>query len=371
MVSMRINPFFRILLFCLVSYNLTAQPLAGINADLAKQACNKPSTKPHQLVSLRNAVANAEYFSVISTGELNWDHLPQPQVALDHATLLESQFNMDCNAGTAFSAYFAPERWAQTSKPSAESKIELLLETENSQYVAVESAGKSSISFVAPALGSINFEVSHPEALQVFQGDRKVYILNNQVSAFLQAGQVLRIELIADAKNSVKIGKFQYLSELSGIITREWRDAQQQVVFQQVIGLERPSLNDIRFPKMAKVGRDKSPEATGFPLIDSDGDLQSTSDQLILFGSFNNVNVSYQDRISDDKTRIFRTWTVRDDCADNTMSEIQELILPQTSTLKAKAPAKIVGKSNAERKVANAIETGATLPVLSAGAQGL
>jgi hypothetical protein len=345
--------------------------LASINADLTNQALSKPSTKAHQLVSLRNALANAEYFSVISTGELNWDNLPQPQVVLDHATLLESQFNMDCNAGTGFSAYFAPERWAQISKPNADSQSDLLLEIENSQFVAVETAGKSSISFIAPALGSINFEVSHPEALQVFQGDRKVYILDHQVSAFLQAGQVLRIELSADARSSVKIGKFQYLSELSGIITREWRDAQNQVVFQQVIGLERPSLNDIRFPKMAKVGLDKSPEATGFPIIDSDGDLQSTNDQLILFGCFNNVNVSYQDRISEDKTRILRTWTVRDDCADNTMSEVQELILPQTSTVKTKAPAKAAGKPSPVRKVASPVDTGTAFHATSVSIQGL
>jgi hypothetical protein len=371
MVSMRINPYFRIFLFCLISYNLTAQPLAGINADLANQTSNKPSSKTHQLVSLRNALANAEYFSVISTGELNWDNLPQPQVALDHATLLEARFNMDCNAGTAFSAYFAPERWAQTSKPSTESKIELLLETENNQFVAVETAGKSSISFVAPALGNISFEVSQPEALQVFQGNRKVHMLNNQVSTFLQAGQELRIELSADAKSSVKIGKFQYLSELSGIITREWRDAQNQVVFQQVIGLERPSLNDIRFPKMVKIGRDKSPETTGFPIIDADGDLQSTNDQLILFGSFNNVNVSYQDRISEDKTRILRTWTLRDDCADNTMSEVQELILPQASTVKTKTPAKATGKPSLVRKAASPAETGTAFHATSANIQGL
>jgi hypothetical protein len=327
---MHIYTTIRLSIFCLIGLQATAQSLASLNSLQPQSLSQRGSAKPQQLLSAEYSVADATYLSVICTGELNWENLPQPQ--LEKTTglnLLESHFDLGCNGQQGFQGYFEPGRWSKTSLPQANA-LELLLETEAGQFLSVNSKGKADITFIAPSSGVAMFQVSEAAQTQVFQNGRSLELGLGSTRVFLNPGDQLRLSLGEQATKSIRISDFQFLSDLSSLILREWRNAEQQVGYRQYIGIERPNLGNVRFPKNISAVGSVNPEYTGYPVLDADGDLLSTQDQIHLMGTFNHVSVSYEDQIDAVQGRVLRTWTIRDACADNILSETQELTLEKT-----------------------------------------
>lgn len=313
-----------------------------------KDLTEKQSSSPQQVISQLSHRASTDYYAVVCTGELDLRAIPAP-LALrasqdSHALMIEDQrYDLGCNA-SGFMGYFDPSRWMDTNIKSAGgvdvtgAPGQLLVEGTNNYPVVVADRRAPRFTVKMPSNGYVTFNwkdyggsLSNPTALAVFVDARPIEASSGQVAVFLRAGESLHFQIDPKATQAVQIHQFTFLSDLAYLITREWVNEAREIVASQYIAVEKPNLGDIRFPRNTQVAHSIQPEHTGFPVLDSDGNAQTTADQIALFGTFNGVQVSFTDKIDAEKHRIFRTWTINDSCGANVISQVQELYLATPS----------------------------------------
>jgi hypothetical protein len=151
-------------------------------------------------------------------------------------------------------------------------------------------------------------------------------------SQSIKPGDMIKIEMTSDGdvNNGVaKISNFVFNSTMVGMYTRVWTatDAYGNVgTCTQKIYVQKPLFKNIYFPKnyndvdkpVLSCGASTDPKDTGFPIIDDDGNLNTTGDQHIITGSTQGcIKATYTDQViptcPGSKT-IVRTWIVVEAC---------------------------------------------------------
>lgn len=316
---------------------------AGLSAIVEKK-----SSSPQQVISQLSHHASADYVSVICTGELDLRAIPSPFALKDMKEtsalmVLDKRYDLGCNASD-FVGYFDPSRWMDTRIKSAGgvdvtgAPGQLLVEGTNDYPVVVADRRAPHFTVKMPSNGYVTFNwndfggsLSNPTALAVFVNNRQIAVETGKVMVFLQAGEELHLQVNATANKAVFVHDFSFQSDLAYLLTREWVNEQRQVVASQYIAVEKPNMGDIRFPRPTQISKSIQPEYTGYPILDADGNSQTTDDQIILSGTFNGIQVSYEDKVDAEQHRILRTWTINDTCGANVLSHTQELRLAPAS----------------------------------------
>ena len=309
----------------------------------------KKSSSPQQVISQLSHQASTDYVSVVCTGELDLRAIPSPLAlkAISETTALllqDKRYDLGCNAND-FVGYFDPSRWMDSSIKSAGgvdvtgAPGQLLVEGTNNYPVVVADRRAPRFTVKMPSSGYVSFNwndlggsLSNPTALAVFVNARQIAAENGKVSVFMRAGDELHLQINPTASKSIIVQEFSFLSDLAYLITREWVNEARQVVASQYISVEKPNLGDIRFPRNTQVSKSVQPEYTGYPVLDADGNAKTTEDQMVLAGTFNGMQVTFEDKIDAEQHRILRTWTINDTCGANVISHVQELrIAPPTT----------------------------------------
>ena len=148
----------------------------------------------------------------------------------------------------------------------------------------------------------------------------------------VKPGDMIKFEMTSDGdvNNGVaKISNFVFNSTMVGMYTRVWTatDAHGNVGFcTQKIFVQKPIFKNIFFPKsyndvekpVLACGASTDPTATGYPIIDDYGNLNTTGDQHIITGSTQGcIKATYTDQViptcPGSKT-VIRTWIVVEAC---------------------------------------------------------
>ena len=314
----------------------------------------KKSSSPQQVISQLSHQASTDYVSVVCTGELDLRAIPSPlalKAISETAALLvqDKRYDLGCNAND-FVGYFDPSRWMDSSIKSAGgvdvtgAPGQLLVEGTNNYPVVVADRRAPRFTVKMPSSGYVTFNwndlggsLSNPTALAVFVNARPIAAETGKVSVFMRAGDELHLQINSTASKSIIVQEFSFLSDLAYLITREWVNEARQVVASQYISVEKPNLGDIRFPRNTQVSKSVQPEYTGYPVLDADGNAKTTEDQMVLAGTFNGMQVTFEDKIDAEQHRILRTWTINDTCGANVISHVQELRIAPTTTNPAKS----------------------------------
>lgn len=317
---------------------------ASLSPTVEKKASNT-----QQVINQRSHRASTDYFSVVCTGELNLDAIPFPlafKAGADQKLLQlqKTRYDLSCNA-IGFVGYFDPSRWVDSNIQSAGgvdvtgAPGQLLVEGTNNYPVVVADRRAPHFNFKVPSSGYVTFNwndiggsLSNPTALAVSVNARQIPAENGKVSVFMRAGDELNLQINSEAGSQILIHDFSFLSDLAYLITREWVNDQHEVVASQYIAVQKPNMGDIRFPHNTIVDKNVQPEYTGYPILDVDGNDNTTDDQIVLEGIFNGISVSYKDQIDAAHHRILRIWTINDTCGENVLNHVQELsIAPKTT----------------------------------------
>ena len=145
-----------------------------------------------------------------------------------------------------------------------------------------------------------------------------------------------------------------------GVTKRNWT-AQDEMgnekEFVQLLTIERATLADVVFPN--NLDGTEAPELlnesyqapvyTGFPIIDQDGNLETTADQFRLDESDCTFQVEWRDNLSamENGQIIHRLWTITDYCSGSIMKETQVIklvnkfspkVVPDQYEIEAKTP---------------------------------
>lgn len=309
----------------------------------------KKSSSPQQVISQLSHEASTDYVSVICTGELDLRAIPSPIALKDvkdasALMVLDKRYDLGCNASD-FVGYFDPSRWMDTRIKSAGgvdvtgAPGQLLVEGTNDYPVVVADRRAPRFTVKMPSSGYVTFNwndfggsLSNPTALAVFVNNRQIAVETGKVLVFMQAGEELHLQINSNATKALLIQNFAFQSDLAYLITREWVNEQRQTIASQYIAVEKPNMGDIRFPRNTSVGKSIQPEYTGYPVLDTDGNSKTLDDQIVLTGTFNGIQVTYEDKVDAEQHRILRTWTINDSCGANVLSHTQELQLAPAST---------------------------------------
>ena len=291
------------------------------------------------------------------------------------ASLSHSDEVIDFGCGEeGFTGYFAPENWNECILGSTGDGGVDVTGAPNS--ISVEGADDSPVSdncpyvtkfkIELPAEGYISFDWSsfggsafdHENAFFTV-GDTCVQLtIDGQTSGsytswLIEPGMWISFEVTSngDADNMTAIFEnFRFLTPAIKVIHRTWTgydaDANEGSCT-QVITLERASLPEVFFPPdrdgvaapLIECGDATDPtltepDAVGYPFLDADGDLNTTDDQsLFVGGNECLLDVFHNDVIlpeCDGNYTILRTWTVLDNCTEETREEIQIIRVADT-----------------------------------------
>jgi hypothetical protein len=312
-----------------------------------------------------------EHVKVYCLDEATGKALPKPKAQSPCGAAIlsldseERYDDLDCSAG-GFSGYFDPSRW-QMSARSGDGGVDvtgapnaLLAEGANEALVNVAPDQTTWMAIAIPADGFVTFDWRNVGGSNLFPSEFSVAVNGVEEPAARQAatrgiyrspalrqGDQLAFHLTSDRELGLLLSNFQFYTSASGVVQRTWtaRDDQgRAAAFTQLIAVEKPNMTDIVFP----VNRDglaapawpshavPSPEESGFPIIDRDGDLDTTHDQYILKDGNCHFHVRYFDQIGEygDACVIARRWVVTDWCGNNTAEYTQIIKLSGKASAK-------------------------------------
>lgn len=266
----------------------------------------------------------------------------------------DQYFPIGCNH-SGFQGYFAWDRWSYSTAKYGDAGVDV---TGAPNSVLVEGANRASIilpphsgaayELAIPAEGFVQLDwgyvggssFSTSASFQILVNGSPVDMLREErdggryFSAVLDAGDLLRFEAQSGAHGfEIRLGNFEFYSNAIGVIAREWQG--HQAYFTQLISIEKPDFSQIIFPPhydgfhapVIDHPDFASPEVAGYPVIDKDGLLDTTYDQLALKGESCSYQSSWEDELlyENGLCIIFRKWTVRDLCGQN-ISEATQLL---------------------------------------------
>ena len=157
----------------------------------------------------------------------------------------------------------------------------------------------------------------------------------------IKPGDMIKFEVTSDGDYNfptAKISNFVFNSTMTGYYTRVWTatDAYgNSANCTQKIYVKKPTFKNVFFPKnyndvdkpVLACGASTDPKDTGWPLIDDDGNLNTTNDQHVITGSIQGcIKATYVDQVlptcPGGKT-IIRTWTAVEVCGSGVATGTQ------------------------------------------------
>ena len=303
----------------------------------------------------------------------------------------EEYLDLTC-AMSGFEGYFHPSNWTGqtiygdggvdvTGAPNI-----TLVEGANKALLETASGKTAVFKIVIPANGIATFDWSNFGGSKFFYSlhlNGRSYPINkleHQNGSFrtpvLRIGDQLEFQVKApEIGSKIELSNFNFYSNTIGLMKRHWKaldSNEKECKATQLIAIEKANISDIIFPlnrdgKEAPMLLDDesaySPEVTGYPVIDRDGDPESKEDQFLLKNDACTFQINWTDEWSnEDKTFIIaRKWIVQDVCSDNYMEATQIIKLdklPSSRPLPGFLPQKTVPVG--KRKKTEGKESGTT-----------
>lgn len=275
-------------------------------------------------------------------------------------TYQDEYFTLDCTSN-GFKDYFALSRWEQRDHRYGDGGVDVtgapnsvLVEGANSASIVLAPGSQAAYELAIPADGFVKFDWSYVGGSSFSHATFEIAI-NGQLVDELTVGQYSntffssilsvgdRLQLLvaaADEGFSIRLDNLEFFSNALGVVERTWQawEGDAEIgVFKQYISLEKPDFSHLLFPSdydglSAPILEDAtslSPEFTGYPVIDRDGQWATTHDQLELSEEHCGFQSSWSDEMLYDNGLciIYRTWVVRDLCGGNKQKAVQILKL--------------------------------------------
>lgn len=280
----------------------------------------------------------------------------------------DEYLDLGCSSN-GFTGYFMTPNW-QSSKIKGDGGVDvtgapnsILVEGANNALVSVVAGSLVQHSIVIPAEGYLTFDWSYIGGSNLFSStfsllinDQIIPLANaattsgNHFSELLQAGDQVSFKLnnLNGKENlTFKVEGFQFLTNAIGVTRRKWTavDAMgNNTNFTQLITFERATLTDVIFPndwdglKGPFLNQKSSslPANTGYPVIDKDGNPNTTADQYYLNESDCAFEVKWiDDQYQDGSNQlIHRQWIITDWCSGSIMEETQIIKIAGTPNTK-------------------------------------
>ncbi len=298
------------------------------------------------------------------------DQLPFPNVYSTCGQIVEldyvdEYFDLGCHVN-GFDGWFKKDNWIQ-SKIKGDGGVDvtgapnaLLVEGANKALVEVMPGSTTSLTVVVPADGFITFDWSivggSNLSLTVRAGESTVIPDRYFVSQSLKAGDTFSLLFQSTFQGRIELSNFQFLSNINTLIQRTWKakdESGQQSEAVQFIGVKGIEASQILMPldintsKTAYRDEIPSPELSGYPIFDKDGDWITSDDQISLQGKSCSVKMSWSDKVDaqTDKTIISRKWVIEQGCGRNTIIHTQEIVLQHKFTEQVQPARKGIGSS--------------------------
>lgn len=289
--------------------------------------------------------------------------LPAPLVKVHCGTIVQTTFEdeyfeLDCLVNS-FTGYFDPARWTSIDKSGA-GRVDvtgapfpaLLVEGIDNNLIEVANGQDRQFNLVVPADGYLSFEwdiirssiSSTTTAIDplTFSINGKAYQLPQSQQAFLapylHQGDQLSFEFSAQTTQKILIKDFNFASNASGVIERNWTAKDKllhQVQHTQLITITRTNISDIRFPidldikvrSSQQVEQLILPEITGMPYLDQDGDEKTETDRLYLHHDNQcDLDIKWEDQLDYTESGdlvLHRVWKLYDLCNGSRIKEEQ------------------------------------------------
>lgn len=267
----------------------------------------------------------------------------------------DEQYHMLGCLSEGFTNYFAIDRWS-VAKIKGDGGVDvtgapnsILVEGANIAQSKVPANGLLQFNIAIPAEGFITFDWRNIGGSNLFgiqtNTDTPVWeeANNNFFSMPLSAGDQLVIYLPADQDTPSEslnhyISNFQFLTNSMGVVVRHWEATDEEGNedhFTQYISIEKTSLAQLFFPAATQTNKkpeQATPKLTGFPVLDLDGNLGTTSDQYLLEEKDDVFDLTWTDELIQNKDGFFlqRTWAVEDWCSGSTLQKTQIIRLEES-----------------------------------------
>lgn len=301
------------------------------------------------------------------------ENIPQPIVysscgPIQTLTHEDNYLDLGCTSN-GFTGYFMTPNW-QSFKIKGDGGVDvtgapnsILVEGANNALVSVDAESTVQHSIVVPAEGYLSFDWSYIGGSNLFSHAFSL-IINDQTvplaspytksghyfSELLEPGDQVGFKLnnIAGKDQlAFKIEDFQFLTNAIGVTRRNWTAEDTQgnsAQFIQIITFERATLSDVIFPgdldglQNPALNNSSSnlPTRTGYPVIDKDGNPNTTTDQYRLNENDCAFEVKWIDSEQQDGAYqlIQRQWIITDWCSGSIMEETQIIKIASTPNSK-------------------------------------
>ena len=259
-----------------------------------------------------------------------------------------------------FEGYFAPDNWTVCLTNTGDGGVDV---TGAPETVLVEGASNSPLSLtpryvtrfkiVIPAEGTVSFDWSsfggssfNTDAFYLTINNWCIQLTNDSIQSgtyttgTLHPGDVLSFEQYSDGNSDVvntSISNFQFHTLAWKVVHRTWTATDEygnSRSHTQVITVKRASLDKVLFPPNydglqsppLPCHADSSPDATGWPVIDEDGNPATTTDQYPLGAAECLLNLDYSDEafvFCQGNELLYRIWTLSDACSGAVLQDTQ------------------------------------------------
>lgn len=301
----------------------------------------------------------------------------------------EEYIDFNCNT-SGFNGYFQLSRW-QIQTIYGDGGVDVtgapnvtLVEGANKALVKTAAGSTTTLKIVIPANGIATFDWSNFGGSKFFYSillNGKSYPINKNNlnkgsfrTPILRIGDLLEIQMEASAQtDEVEISNFNFYSNAIGLLQRHWKaidSNNKEFLKTQLIAIEKANITDVIFPAdrdnfeapALDLATDYSPATTGYPVIDKDGDLNSTHDQYLLKNEDCTFKVEWIDEWSNEEQTLLlnRRWIIEDLCSDNRMEETKIIKLNNVPASKI-APGNLPGNSLPASKTTKGQKTSTTL----------
>ncbi len=255
----------------------------------------------------------------------------------------EDQYHMLGCQAEGLTNYFALDRWS-TAKIKGDGGVDvtgapnsMLVEGANIAQSKVPTTGTQRFQIAIPAEGFISFDWRNIGGSNLFgiQVNEATIEWTEQNTNFfsmpLEAGDLLNLYIPIGQDLDHYVANFQFMTNAMGVLVREWTaiDVEgSQDHFTQLVSLDKTSLAQVFFPSSTHTTQKAAkatPNLTGFPVIDLDGNLSTTNDQYLLEEKDDVFDLSWSDELIQNKDGFFlqRTWVVEDWCSGSNLQKTQ------------------------------------------------
>mgnify|MGYP006281888799 CR=1 FL=1 len=258
-------------------------------------------------------------------------------------------YNLGCQS-QGFKGYFAWDRWDHAPRQGdggvdvTGAPNSVLVEGANSASIVLTPGSQAALEVAIPASGYVMFDWSYvggssfsDATFEISINDKVQQRLTAEASANTFLSPILntgdRLRLFAESAGrgfEIRLANFEFLSNALGVVEREWSAKEGTApisTFTQLISVEKPAMDDLVFPAdyngvtapILDTPEATTPDYTGYPVLDQDGDLNTLHDQIDLGTEACSFKATWKDEVlyEDGLCIVFRNWTVRDLCGGN------------------------------------------------------